>query len=221
MLSIPLARQRCGFAVYRRPAQRYISVSPIPVIRAVAAVLRILFLLELFMTLRPLVLLCLAGLLAACSSTEPPKPPAKATTPAQATKLPEGPGPLLPYQRELSGQLLGVHDHIVEAEGQRSMRRRQRQQAHGQPRKASDRKDHRRDATALRGMRRNSGGNVQNEIAFMRRGRRGAQISDAWACRSFVCAAKILPAGPLRDQNRQHFDNVSSGIPLRTASSCV
>lgn len=59
------------------------------------------------MTLRPLVLLCLAGLLAACSSTEPPKP-APAKPAPQAIKLPEGPGPLLPYQRELSGQLLGV-----------------------------------------------------------------------------------------------------------------
>lgn len=59
------------------------------------------------MTLRPLVLLCLAGLLAACSSTEPPKPAAAKPAP-QAIKLPEGPGPLLPYQRELSGQLLGV-----------------------------------------------------------------------------------------------------------------
>jgi uncharacterized lipoprotein YbaY len=67
-----------------------------------------LFLLELFMTLRPLVLLCLAGLLAACSSTEPPKPATKPASATQAIKLPEGPGPLLPYQRELSGQLLGV-----------------------------------------------------------------------------------------------------------------
>ncbi len=58
------------------------------------------------MTLRPLVLLCLAGLLAGCSSTEPPKPVAAKPT-AQTIKQ-QGPGPLLPYQRELSGQLLGV-----------------------------------------------------------------------------------------------------------------
>lgn len=59
------------------------------------------------MTLRPLVLFCLAGLLAACSSTEPPKPGAAKPAP-QAIQLPQGPGPLLPYQRELSGQLLGI-----------------------------------------------------------------------------------------------------------------
>lgn len=59
------------------------------------------------MTLRPLVLLCLAGLLAACSSTEPPKPtPAKPAP--NAISLPAGPGPLQPFQREISGQLLGV-----------------------------------------------------------------------------------------------------------------
>ncbi|AAO54230.1 lipoprotein [Pseudomonas syringae pv. actinidiae] len=59
------------------------------------------------MTLRPLFLLGLIGLLAACSSNDAPKPVA-APPVAPAIKLPAGPGPLLPYQRELSGQLLGV-----------------------------------------------------------------------------------------------------------------
>ncbi|GFM57770.1 hypothetical protein [Pseudomonas capsici] len=59
------------------------------------------------MTLRPFVLLGLIGLLSACSSTEAPQPaPAKPV--ATAPKVPAGPGPLLPHQRELSGQLLGV-----------------------------------------------------------------------------------------------------------------
>ncbi len=59
------------------------------------------------MTLRPLFLLGLFGLLAACSSNDAPEPvPAKPVAPA--IKLPTGPGPLQPYQRELSGQLLGV-----------------------------------------------------------------------------------------------------------------
>ncbi|MFJ4144982.1 YbaY family lipoprotein [Pseudomonas sp. NPDC089734] len=58
------------------------------------------------MTLRPLALLSLVGLLTACSSNEAPPPaPAK---PATTLKVPAGPGPLLPHQRELSGQLLGV-----------------------------------------------------------------------------------------------------------------
>lgn len=63
------------------------------------------------MTLRPLAVLSLVGLLAgalvACSTAEPPKP-APAKPAPNAIKLPEGPGPLLPYQREISGQLLGV-----------------------------------------------------------------------------------------------------------------
>jgi len=64
-------------------------------------------LLEQFMTLRPLVLLGLVGLLAACSSNEAPKP--VAAKPAETVaKIPVGLGPLQPYQRELSGQLLGV-----------------------------------------------------------------------------------------------------------------
>jgi uncharacterized lipoprotein YbaY len=64
--------------------------------------------LELFMTLRPLILLSLFGLLAACSSNETPDPvPAKPVS-APVAKAPTGPGPLQPFQRELSGQLLGV-----------------------------------------------------------------------------------------------------------------
>jgi len=59
------------------------------------------------MTLRSIVVLGLVGLLAACSSTEPPKP-APAKPAPNAIKLPDGPGPLQPFQRELSGQLLGV-----------------------------------------------------------------------------------------------------------------
>jgi uncharacterized lipoprotein YbaY len=65
-------------------------------------------LLELFMTLRLLILLGLAGLLAACSSNEPPAPAPAKPIQAAAIKLPVGPGPLQPFQRELSGQLLGV-----------------------------------------------------------------------------------------------------------------
>jgi uncharacterized lipoprotein YbaY len=61
------------------------------------------------MTLRLLAVFSFAGLLAACSSNEPPTPaPAPTATKTAPLKLPEGPGPLLPYQRELSGQLLGV-----------------------------------------------------------------------------------------------------------------
>ncbi|HEY0285829.1 MAG TPA: hypothetical protein VGC62_02245 [Pseudomonas sp.] len=61
------------------------------------------------MTLRLLVVISLTGLLAACSSTAPPTPaPAQSATKTAPIKLPEGSGPLLPYQRELSGQLLGV-----------------------------------------------------------------------------------------------------------------
>lgn len=60
------------------------------------------------MTLRPLVLLGLVGLLAACSSNEPPNPVAAKPASAPAIKVPAGPGPLQPFQRELSGQLLGV-----------------------------------------------------------------------------------------------------------------
>jgi uncharacterized lipoprotein YbaY len=59
------------------------------------------------MTLRPLVLLGLAGLLAACSSNDTP-PPAPAKPVAPVLQVPTGPGPLLPYQREISGQLLGI-----------------------------------------------------------------------------------------------------------------
>ena len=59
------------------------------------------------MTLRPLVLLGLIGLLAACSSNEPPQTVA-AKPAAPVVKAPAGPGPLQPFQRELSGQLLGV-----------------------------------------------------------------------------------------------------------------
>ena len=59
------------------------------------------------MTLRSLVVLSLVGPLAACSTAEPPKP-ASAKPAPNAITLPAGPGPLLPYQREISGQLLGV-----------------------------------------------------------------------------------------------------------------
>ncbi|MFJ3484523.1 YbaY family lipoprotein [Pseudomonas sp. NPDC090202] len=60
------------------------------------------------MTLRPLAILSLAGLLAACSTPEPPKQAAPAKPAPNAIKLPESPGPLPAYQREISGQLLGV-----------------------------------------------------------------------------------------------------------------
>jgi uncharacterized lipoprotein YbaY len=59
------------------------------------------------MTLRPLILLGMLGLLAACSSNEAPEPVAPKPV-APVLKIPAGPGPLQPYQRELSGQLLGV-----------------------------------------------------------------------------------------------------------------
>lgn len=59
------------------------------------------------MTLRPLILLGMLGLLAACSSNEAPRPAAPKPA-APVLKIPAGPGPLQPYQRELSGQLLGV-----------------------------------------------------------------------------------------------------------------
>jgi len=67
----------------------------------------------LFMSSRPLIALSLIGLLAACSS-EPPKKPAAAKSALQqpaapgAVKAPEVLGPLPAFQRELSGQLLGV-----------------------------------------------------------------------------------------------------------------
>ncbi len=61
------------------------------------------------MTLRSLAVISLTGLLAACSTSEPPRPTATpAKTAPNAIKLPADQGPLLPYQRELSGQLLGV-----------------------------------------------------------------------------------------------------------------
>ncbi|MEB0041918.1 MULTISPECIES: YbaY family lipoprotein [unclassified Pseudomonas] len=62
------------------------------------------------MSLRPLALLCLVGLLAACSSEVPKKPvAAKAAIQQPApVKVQEGLGPLPIYQRELSGQLLGA-----------------------------------------------------------------------------------------------------------------
>ena len=59
------------------------------------------------MTLRPLILLGMLGLLAACSSNEAPQP-ATPKPVAPVLKVPAGPGPLQPYQRELSGQLLGI-----------------------------------------------------------------------------------------------------------------
>ena len=60
------------------------------------------------MSPRLLAVIGLVGLLSACSSTEPPQAPAPAKPAPNAIKLPAGPGPLLPYQREVSGQLLGV-----------------------------------------------------------------------------------------------------------------
>lgn len=60
------------------------------------------------MTLRSLAVISLLGLLAACSSTEPPKSASPAKPAPNAITLPESQGPLLPYQREISGQLLGV-----------------------------------------------------------------------------------------------------------------
>lgn len=60
------------------------------------------------MSLRPIALLSLVALLVACSS-HAPKPVAAKAAPQQPTvKVPVGPGPLPAYQRELSGQLLGV-----------------------------------------------------------------------------------------------------------------
>ncbi|WP_295488722.1 hypothetical protein ACK2SD_03160 [Pseudomonas sp. SC11] len=58
---------------------------------------------------RALVVLCLAGLLAACGSDRP-KPEAPAPAPvAKAVKKPvDDPGPLPAYQRELSGTLLEI-----------------------------------------------------------------------------------------------------------------
>jgi uncharacterized lipoprotein YbaY len=64
--------------------------------------------LEQFMTLRPFVVLGLVGLLAACSSNESANQPQPKAVAAPVVKAPAGPEPLLPYQRELSGQLLGV-----------------------------------------------------------------------------------------------------------------
>ncbi|WP_213875493.1 YbaY family lipoprotein [Pseudomonas sp. dw_358] len=58
------------------------------------------------MSLRPLVLLSLITLLAACSSTPPP-PVVNAPAQAKAAQ-PLGLGPLPVYQRELSGTLLGI-----------------------------------------------------------------------------------------------------------------
>ncbi|NWA02904.1 YbaY family lipoprotein [Pseudomonas gingeri] len=61
------------------------------------------------MSVRPLVLLSLAGLLVACSSAPKPVP---APAPQVQTKKPVSPyeelGPLPAFQRELSGTLLGV-----------------------------------------------------------------------------------------------------------------
>ncbi|MDH0749070.1 YbaY family lipoprotein [Pseudomonas sp. GD03842] len=60
------------------------------------------------MTLRLLAVFSLVGLLAACSTPEAPKASAPAKPAPNAIKLPAGPGPLPAYQREISGQLLGV-----------------------------------------------------------------------------------------------------------------
>ncbi|WP_297832517.1 YbaY family lipoprotein [Pseudomonas sp.] len=62
------------------------------------------------MSLRPLVLLSLVGLLAACSSEAPKNPVAAKAAVQQAApaKVQEGLGPLPAHQRELSGQLVGA-----------------------------------------------------------------------------------------------------------------
>jgi uncharacterized lipoprotein YbaY len=63
---------------------------------------------DLLMSLRPLVLLCLVSLLAACSGNKT-KPAAPAPAPGGATiSAPAELGPLPAFQRELSGTLLGV-----------------------------------------------------------------------------------------------------------------
>ncbi|MHA6495180.1 YbaY family lipoprotein [Pseudomonas borbori] len=54
--------------------------------------------------LRPLLLLSLTGLLAACASDAPPPAPAPPTPPAAPTALPPTPA----HQRELTGSLLNV-----------------------------------------------------------------------------------------------------------------
>ena len=59
------------------------------------------------MSLRTLVLLCLAGCLVACSS-EPPKPVQTQVLAQPKTDAPKDLGPLPAYQRELSGVLTGV-----------------------------------------------------------------------------------------------------------------
>lgn len=59
------------------------------------------------MSPRHIAVLGLVALLGACSSTEAPQP-APARPAATVVKKPEGPGPLQPHQRELSGQLLGI-----------------------------------------------------------------------------------------------------------------
>ncbi|KQQ64410.1 hypothetical protein ASF84_26075 [Pseudomonas sp. Leaf127] len=60
------------------------------------------------MTPTRILLLGFAVLLAACSSNDAPQQTAARPATVPVIKTPEGPGPLQAYQRELSGQLLGV-----------------------------------------------------------------------------------------------------------------
>ncbi|WP_397451163.1 YbaY family lipoprotein [Pseudomonas sp. NA-150] len=60
------------------------------------------------MSLRPLVALCLFGLLVSCSSKAPTPVVTAPTAQQPATREPEGQGPLPAFQREISGQLLGA-----------------------------------------------------------------------------------------------------------------
>ncbi|MCO7513398.1 YbaY family lipoprotein [Pseudomonas guariconensis] len=57
---------------------------------------------------RALVVLCFAGLLAACGSDRPKTEQPPVAPPAKAAKQSEDPGPLPAYQRELSGTLLEI-----------------------------------------------------------------------------------------------------------------
>ncbi|MGV8921052.1 MAG: YbaY family lipoprotein [Pseudomonas sp.] len=60
------------------------------------------------MSLRPLVALCLFGLLVSCSSKAPTPVVVAPTVQQPAAKGAETPGPLPAFQREISGQLVGA-----------------------------------------------------------------------------------------------------------------